>query len=133
MPNEKNVEYKVLEVKVNSIEKDVNELKQENKETKELLNNNIISLSENIARQTTLMENLTYRIDKNDERDNYQDEQIYKVNRNMNSIKSNLESSNKMVSFVDTHAIKIVWVLILIIAMLVGVNIDADAITKIIL
>jgi DNA repair exonuclease SbcCD ATPase subunit len=114
----------VLTSRVDNLEKDIDTLKNEQKEMRQNLINSIQSLNENLTRQTTLMEKMEQRAEKQDARLDKIDEKLGKVNLDLQTIKSNKASDLSVVvgDFLKSNGKLIIVAIIVIIAGLLGLN-----------
>ncbi|MGQ7276653.1 hypothetical protein ACT91Q_01650 [Brevibacillus thermoruber] len=114
----------VLTNRVDNLEKDIDTLKNEQKEMRQNLINSIQSLNENLTRQTTLMEKMEQRAEKQDARLDKIDEKLGKVNLDLQTIKSNKASDLSVVvgDFLKSNGKLIIVAIIVIIAGLLGLN-----------
>ncbi|RNB52694.1 hypothetical protein EDM57_21135 [Brevibacillus gelatini] len=76
-----------LEVRLNNLEKNVEDIKAEQRESQKLLTETLKKLQDNVIRQTTLMEKNEQRAEKQEQRLDKIDEKLEQVNVDVQTIK----------------------------------------------
>lgn len=116
-----------LEVRVQNLEKNVEDIKTERRESQKLLTETLKTLQDNTVRQTALMEKMEQRAEKQDVRLDKMDEKLDQVNIDVQTIKvrsetmrsddtnnESTEKTNWYQSFITSDR-KFLWFILLIV------------------
>lgn len=86
-------DYKILEVKIDHIEREMSDMKEELKGQREVLNSTIVSMSNNLAKLTTLSENQAKQLEKQDARLEKQDEALSNIGKEISYLRVKIDDN----------------------------------------